>query len=102
MVLYSVLFLGLIFAVRTRLDLAFVGEGNALYYLSNMPSVLFAAIYFAGKGIERFTGQSCRFCIARIAHHQSGDHSWCAVYICAEKNIGDFCRIVSRNGHFPS
>ena len=67
MVLYSVLFLGLIFAVRTRLDLAFVGEGNALYYLSNMPSVLFAAIYFAGKGIERFTGQSCRFCIARIA-----------------------------------
>jgi hypothetical protein len=67
MVLYSVLALGLVFAVRTRIDLAFVGQGDALYYLCNMPSVLFAAIYFAGKGIERFTGQSCRFCIARIA-----------------------------------
>lgn len=65
MLLYGVLALGLIFAVRTRIDLSFVGKGDALYYLSNMPSVLFAAIYFAGKAIERLTG-SCRFCIARI------------------------------------
>lgn len=63
--LYSVVALGLIFALRTRLAFPFIGEGHSLYYLSNMPSVLFAAIYLAGIGLNRFSCGLGAFCIGR-------------------------------------
>lgn len=63
--LYSVVALGVIFAVRTRLAFPFIGSNDSLYYLSNMPSVLFAAIYLAGIGLNRFSCGLGAFCIGR-------------------------------------
>jgi len=63
--LYSVVALGLIFAVRMRLAFPFIGEGHSLYYLFNMPSVLFAAIYLAGIGLNRFSCGLGVFCLGR-------------------------------------
>lgn len=65
--LFCVLALGLIFAIRTQVDVLYLGHNQSLYYLANMPTVLFAAIYFAGMGVERLTGPVCRFCLSRAA-----------------------------------
>jgi len=72
-VMYSVLGAGLLFAVRSVLDLRFLGAGDSLYYLGNAPSVLFAALFFAGSAmtvfIERFNLRSCLLaaCLCALA-----------------------------------
>ena len=52
--LFSVLGLGVLFALRAGFELPFLGKGEELYYLANMPSVLFAAVFCAGLAAADF------------------------------------------------
>ena len=54
---FSVTCLGALFAVRTFETIPYLGAGEALFYLANMPSVLFAAIFCAGLAIQHFVGR---------------------------------------------
>ncbi|MCB9983932.1 MAG: hypothetical protein H6861_09740 [Rhodospirillales bacterium] len=58
----AVVALGLLFALRARLQVPGLAAGEALYYLANMPSVLFAAVFLAGSAmmgfVQRFTLRS--------------------------------------------
>ena len=62
-VLYAVMGLGLLFALRSYFDLPYVASGHALFYLANAPTVLFAAIAFAGFAIDGFVR---RFSVSSI------------------------------------
>ncbi len=53
-VLYGVLAVGVLFAVRGGSDVPYLGGGDKLFYLANMPSVLFAAVFFAGSAVQNF------------------------------------------------
>ena len=52
--LFSVLSLGFLFALRASFEIPFLGKGEELYYLANMPSVLFAAVFCAGLAAQGF------------------------------------------------
>jgi len=51
----AVLALGVLFALRSGpAAVPFLGDNEALYYLANMPSVLFAALFFSGMALNVF------------------------------------------------
>ena len=52
--LFSVLSLGFLFALRASFEIPLLGKGEELYYLANMPSVLFAAVFCAGLAAQGF------------------------------------------------
>ncbi|MEM7650725.1 MAG: O-antigen ligase family protein [Pseudomonadota bacterium] len=47
----SAVLLGFVFAMRALWDVPFLARGEELYYLANMPSVLFAVIFCAGSAL---------------------------------------------------
>lgn len=61
--LFSALGLGLLFAVRAQFDMPGLALGEALFYLANAPTVLFAAIAFAGLALQSFVE---RFSLAAL------------------------------------
>lgn len=62
-VVLAVLALGLLFGVRAGFDVPGLAAGDDLYYLANMPSVLFAAIFLAGSAM---TGFAARFSVQSL------------------------------------
>ena len=56
-VFYAALALGVLFSVRCLWTMPFLGRGEALFYLANMPTVLMAAIYFICLPVQEFTAR---------------------------------------------
>ncbi|MCB1721463.1 MAG: hypothetical protein KDI11_06895 [Alphaproteobacteria bacterium] len=52
--LYAAVALGLLFALRASFDVPGMAAGEALFYLANMPSVLFAAVFLGGTAMQIF------------------------------------------------
>ena len=46
--------LGALFALRVIIDVPFLGQSEELFYLANMPSVLFAVMFCAGLAAQKF------------------------------------------------
>ena len=65
-VLYAVLALGVLFSVRSLWDVPYLGVGEALFYLANMPSVLMAAIYCVGMAIQILVERFSPRCVPRV------------------------------------
>jgi hypothetical protein len=57
LILYGVLAVGVLFGVRAGFDVPVLGGGDKLFYLANMPSVLFAAVFFAGTSASEFVAR---------------------------------------------
>ncbi|MEZ5814475.1 MAG: hypothetical protein R3E13_07160 [Alphaproteobacteria bacterium] len=54
LILCGVLAVGVLFGLRAGFDVSFLGGGDKLFYLANMPSVFFAAVFFAGAAVSGF------------------------------------------------